>query len=138
LEGSYARAKDGETQAESAASAVKRAGFAGITAANPEIAALLAEGASVQLLADVARETAAKGKPWGYVVGTVRGRLRDARSGGGIDAKASPRPAATASPERPREDAAKADAAFRAHVARLKGDAKKQQTADDGTQAATA
>lgn len=111
-----ARAHDAEKALfNQIARGVSSIGFSGVTADNPDVQALVFEGATAGMFFSVAQEMVGKGKPWGYVVGTIRGRLRDAR----INGKAPARPYSGGSPEQPREPAPQANAAFLRHLEAL-------------------
>lgn len=58
--------------------AMRQAGMASVNPSDPRLLALLAHGATTDEFADAARLAASKGKPWGWALGCVEGRRRDA------------------------------------------------------------
>lgn len=58
--------------------AMRRAAMPAVNPSDPRLLALLAQGATVDEFVDAARAAVAKGKPWGWALGCVEGRRRDA------------------------------------------------------------
>jgi hypothetical protein len=68
--------------------AMRLAGMAEMNPSHPDLIALIEAGVTADEMADVARETIAKGKGFAYALAVARGRRRDTATAGPIPAKA--------------------------------------------------
>lgn len=66
------------TKAAAACVAMRANGLADCNPSHPELLALVEAGAGVDVFADAAQAAVSKGKGFGYVLGTVRGRMTEA------------------------------------------------------------